>query len=150
MNLLKMQPGEFRLADVTAPYRALVFPALELFLYTGLCWTGIGWIAGSLRDATLEKACIAVWLFLVVFRFVVPVWKARRRRFIITNTRVIARNGAKVDSIPLADIAGVRRHRGGLGLGIRGYQQPLYFSDLPKSKKLERVLNQQLQSFSWR
>ena len=153
MNLMRMQPGEYRLVDVTGPYRALTFPFLELILVTGVLWIVIGWMDANAVDVAYRNAVVVLWALLGAWRFVLPLMRERRRRFIVTNTRVIARTGSKVDSIPLVDIAGVRRRRGGITLTIRGYDRVLYFPSLPSTKRIERTISEeleQLQLAAWR
>lgn len=140
MNLMTMRPGETSIVDVTAPLRVLIFPVLELILATGLTWMAIGWIDATNGDPVLHNGLVVVWLLLFIWRFLVPLRRARRCRFIVTNARIVARMGSKVDSIPLTDIAGVRRHRGGIFLSIRGYDRALYFPNLPKTKRIERSI----------
>lgn len=156
MGKLSMREGEVKRVDVTAPYRSFLFPVLELVLITGVCWMGIGWIDANTFDPTQRGAVLLAWALLALWRFVLPLMRARRRRFIVTNHRILARGGkfgAHTDSIPLRDVAGVRRRRGGITLAIRGYDRPLYFPDLPKPKKIERIIDdslQQLHSPIWR
>ncbi|MDY3126556.1 MAG: hypothetical protein SOW59_00280 [Corynebacterium sp.] len=158
MGVLTMGPGEVTHVDVTAPYRALTFPVLELILVTGVCWIGIGWLDAHMvaQDYLLRNTLVAAWLVLVLWRFVLPVIRQRRKRFIVTNRRIIARAAqlsSTVDSIPLRDIVGVRRRRGGITLAIRGYDRTLYFPDVARSKLVERALNQQIAELSspvWR
>lgn len=142
MGMMKMGQGEVIRADMTSPFRALIFPFLELILVTGLAWIAIGWCDTQGVDLALRNALVGVWAILAAWRFGVPLFKARRRRFIVTNQRVIARQGKKVDSIPLRDISGARRRRGGISLAIHGFERPLYFSDVPKAKKVEALLNE--------
>ena len=57
------------------------------------------------------------------------------------------------NSIPLHDIVGVRRRRGGISLAIRGYDRAIHFPDVPKTKRIEKLLNQQLSELAspiWR
>ena len=104
----------------------------------------------------LRNAVVAIWAGLSLWRFVLPVTRLRRKRFIVTNHRVIARAPTfqgQTDSIPLRDIVGVRRRRGGISLAIRGYDRALHFPDVPKTKRIEKLLNQQLSELAspiWR
>ena len=143
MGLMKMGQGEVKRADVSAPFRALIFPFLELILITGLLWIAIGWCDVQAVDPMLRNGLVAVWALLGIWRFVIPLFKARRKRFIVTNLRVIAREGKHVDSIPLTDIRGARRRRGGISLALHGYEKPMYFPSIPKAKRVEDILNEQ-------
>lgn len=156
MGALRRGKNEVTYVDVTAPFRSLTFPFLELIIVTGVCWMGIGWLdvnelpgqaAAFLTDRQARDGLLGLWAILVVWRFVLPLLRARRKRFVVTNQRVIARAGrlgARTDSIPFHDIVGVRRRRGGISLAIRGYDRPLYFPELPKTKAVERAIDEQL------
>lgn len=111
---MKMGRGEVVRVDMTAPYRALLFPFLELILITGLAWMAIGWADSYGLDVNLRNGIVGLWAVLSLWRFGLPLYRTRRRRFIVTNLRVIAREGSHVDSIPLRDIRGARRRRGGI------------------------------------
>ena len=145
-----MAKGEIAHADVTTPFRALTFPVLELILITGICGIAAGWADNNLPDPQVHNLIVLVWVVAATWRFLLPVLRARRKRFIVTNRRVIARAGTfrgPTDSIPLSDIVGVRRRRGGISLAIRGYDRALYFPQLPKAKKIERIVDEQLREF---
>lgn len=142
MGIMKMGQGEVIRADMTTPFRALLFPFLELILVTGLAWIAIGWCDRQGVDLVVRNSIVGLWAILAAWRFGLPLVKARRRRFIVTNRRVIARHGAKVDSIPLNDIRGARRRRGGISLAIHGFERPLYFPDVPKTKRVAGLLNE--------
>lgn len=146
---LAIKPDEQVLVDMTAPTSALVFPFLEVILLTGVAWMGIGWLdnpynlpelATSVFDPVLlRNSVVTVWLVLVVWRFVLPLLRSRKQRFIVTNQRIVARPAkltAKVDSIPLGQVLDVARRRKGISLAVRGFSYPLYFGGVPKSKKV--------------
>ncbi|WIM72959.1 hypothetical protein QP028_04160 [Corynebacterium suedekumii] len=82
-------------ADLTAPLHTLTFPVLELILITGLCWMGIGWLdqPGQVIDIQLRNGVVLLWALLVLWRFVLPLLRARRRRFMLTDRRIIVRAG---------------------------------------------------------
>lgn len=149
MSLLRLGPNEIVRADMTAPARTLVFPFLELVLITGVCWIGIGYLdqPGLAVDPVLRNAVVGLWAVLAVWRFVLPLLRARRQRFVVTDRRIIARAGtfrSRVDSIPLRDVHFVRRYRTGLSVSIYGHDRPLYFADVPRAKKLERLITEPL------
>lgn len=142
MNLMQMGRGEVVRADMTAPFRTLLFPFLELIVITGVCWIAIGWCDYNGVELALRNGLVALWALLAAWRFIVPLVKARRKRFIVTNLRVIARDGKRVDSIPLTDIRGARRRRGGISLALHGWERPLYFPAVPKAKRIEEILTE--------
>ena len=146
---LSIKPDEQVLVDMIAPNSNLVFPFLEVVLLTGLAWMGIGWLDNPhnlaqlntelLDPALLHNSVVAVWMLLVVWRFVLPLLRNRKQRFIVTNQRIVARPAkltAKVDSIPLHQVLDVARRRKGISLAVRGFSYPLYFGGVPKSKKV--------------
>lgn len=151
---LAIKPDEQVLVDMTAPTSALVFPFLEVILLTGVAWMGIGWLdnpynlpevaTGVFDPVLLRNSVVTVWLVLVVWRFVLPLLRSRKQRFIVTNQRIVARPAkltAKVDSIPLGQVLDVARRRKGISLAVRGFSYPLYFGGVPKSKKVVGAIN---------
>ena len=154
---LAIKPDEQVLVDMTAPTSTLVFPFLEVILLTGVAWMGIGWLdnppslpdlaAGVFGPVLLHNSVVTVWLVLVVWRFVLPLLRSRKQRFIVTNQRIVARPAkltAKVDSIPLGQVLDVARRRKGISLAVRGFSYPLYFGGVPKSKKVFGEINNAL------
>ncbi|MDY5785252.1 MULTISPECIES: PH domain-containing protein [unclassified Corynebacterium] len=142
---MKLSEGEVVLADTCGPLTGLIFPLLELIVVTGLCWMAIGWMDVNGIDAIFRNAVVGLWALLALLRFVMPVARSRRRRFTVTNRRVIARGGAgRADSIPLQQIHSARTARGGVSLAVYGFERPLHYADVGKAKKVQRVLNAQL------
>ena len=47
-----MGQGEVKRADVSAPFRALIFPFLELILITGLLWICLLYTSDAADDST--------------------------------------------------------------------------------------------------
>ncbi|SDS39509.1 hypothetical protein SAMN04488539_1590 [Corynebacterium timonense] len=142
-----MRDGEVVLADTCEPTSGLVFPLLESIVLTGVCWIVIGWMDVNPIDPFFRNLVVVVWLVLLVTRFVRPVVAARRRRFLVTNQRVMARSGrGGVDSIPLDHIHSAQRSRAGLTLWVRGYDRPLFYPAVGRAKKVQKVLNGQLKS----
>ncbi|MGP6173803.1 PH domain-containing protein [Corynebacterium sp. A21] len=151
MSGFQLEPGEQVRIDLTSPLSSLTFPVLELILITGLCWMGIGYfdrpdLAGTI-PLDLRNAVVVIWLLLATWRFLLPVARSRRRRFVVTDQRVIVRAGtfqAKADSIPMHQIQGVNRRRNRISLVLGGFERPLYFRDVPKAKKVATVINQSM------
>lgn len=152
MGLMRLGPDEWVRADMTAPARTLVFPFLETVATTGVLWMAIGYLDNpsvAWSEPILRNLLVAVWALLFVVRFLVPVLKARRKRFIVTNHRVIARAPglrSKVDSIPLRQIHSARRYRGGISVAVFGLDRPVYFPEVPKTKKMEAMIAQSLRA----
>lgn len=151
MGLFQPGQGEVVRADLTSPMRTLTFPVLELILVTGLSWMLIGWLdrPDMVVDPQLRTAVLIIWLVLAVWRFVLPLLRARRRRFVITDRRIVVRAGglwSRADSIPFRDIRTVKRRRNGISLAISGHDRPLYFPDMPRSKKVAGMIENSLPS----
>ena len=123
------------------------FPLLELILITGVAWIAIGWADVNIFNPLVHNGLVVLWGVLAAWRFLLPLVRARRKRFIVTNQRVIAREGKRTASVPMGDIAGVRRRRGGISLAIRGYDRAMYFPELPKNRKLERIIDDAVQEY---
>lgn len=146
MSWPRLQPGEWVYADVTSPPGVLGFPLLEMIAYTGLVWMAIGYLdnpSAIMLDPMIRPALLGLWALLVLWRFVLPLVRSRRRRFIVTNYRIIARPDrlrSRGESIPLRDIHSARRHRGGMSVAVFGYDRPLYFPQVGKPRKVETVL----------
>lgn len=138
--------GEDVLADVAAPLSTLIFPLLELIVITGVAWIAIGWMDGTPGvDAVVRNAVVAAWAVIAAWRFGVPVVRSRRRRFVVTDHRILARGRAGgVDSIPHRQIHSARRERGGITVAIYGYERPIHFEQVGKSRAIERVIGEQL------
>ncbi|MCT1409598.1 hypothetical protein QPX20_01140 [Corynebacterium accolens] len=141
MGLMKMGQGEVKRADVSAPFRALVFPFLELILITGVLWIAIGWCDAEGVEPILRNGLVVLWAGLSTWRFLIPLYKARRKRFIVTNRRVIVREGRYIDSIPLEDIRGARKRRGGISIALNGWDRAMYFPTVAKSKQVAEIIN---------
>ena len=144
--VFRVGEDEVVLADVCAPLSSLTFPLLELVALTGVAWMAIGWMDVTPHiDPGMRNIVVLIWAMLALWRFVLPLVSSRRRRFVVTDKRVLARGrrGA-VDSIPLRQIHSVRRERGGLGVALYGYAQPVRFDRVGKTRAVEKVLQAQL------
>ena len=139
----QLEEGELVLADVTSPLSSLIFPLLELVLVTGVAWIAIGWMdVTPAVGVAARNALVGVWALLVLWRFVLPVVRARRRRLVVTDRRVLVRGprGA-VDSIPHRQIHSARRAKGGLDIAVHGFGRPLHYESVGKAKQVERLIN---------
>ena len=134
---------EFVLADVTAPVSDLIFPLLELILITGVCWIAIGWMdVNPTVPVVARNATVILWLALSTWRFLVPVIGGRRRRFVVTDRRVLARGrSGKVDSIPHAQIHSAQRDAGGLNITVYGFPRPIRFDQVGRTRQVEKLIN---------
>lgn len=146
---LDLSPRERVYFDVTSPLFDLTFSVIEAVLITGICWMGIGFLdrPGVAFNPAGRSMLLVGWLLLLVWRLFLPFLRARRRRFIITNHRILshpASLGGKLDSIPLDSITGVQRRGSAIGLGVAGYPAVLWFHKIPKTRKAIQLLEQLL------
>lgn len=145
MKQFQLGQDEVVRADVTAPASSLFFPFLELLLVTGLSWIAIGYLdqPGSQMPVEIRNGVVLFWALLAVWRFVLPLIRARRSRFVVTNQRVLVRAPtlrSRVDSIPLRQIHSVGRRRRDLSVSVWGLDRPLYFPGVPKAKRIEQLI----------
>ena len=126
------------------PLRSLAFPFLELIILTALSWMLIGWMDSTGVGADLRNLVVLIWAVLALWRFLQPVIRLRRRRFVVTNKRVVVMQGRSVESIPFVQIRSAHRYRGGLNIGVFGYAQPVYFPDVGRTKRVEELIRRQL------
>ncbi|WP_311201347.1 hypothetical protein [Corynebacterium sp. p3-SID1056] len=138
--------GEQVLVDVCAPLSTLTFPLMELIVITGVAWIAIGWMDVTPGiDPALRNLAVALWALLALWRFVGPLVASRRRRFMLTDRRILARGrrGA-VDSIPLEQIHSARRVKGGISVAVYGYDRPLVFDQVGKARAVDKALQKAL------
>lgn len=138
--------GEQVLVDVCAPLSTLTFPFMELIVITGVAWIAIGWMDVTPGiDPALRNLVVVLWALLALWRFVGPLVASRRRRFMLTDRRILARGrrGA-VDSIPLEQIHSARRVKGGISVAVYGYDRPLVFEDVGKARAVDKALQKAL------
>ncbi|MBV7282787.1 hypothetical protein [Corynebacterium sp. TAE3-ERU30] len=140
--------------DATTPVTGLTFPALELVLWTGLAWIAIGFfdrLPGSpgyeqvgYFPAETRGLVLLLWVLLVLWRFVLPVVRARRRRFTVTTQRVVVRGPAlraRSQSIGMRYIYRASKQRGAVVLEVAGQPHPMVFRGVPKSKQAVKAIN---------
>lgn len=146
MAKIKLGRGEVVLADMAPPMRGLVFPFLELIIATALSWMVVGWMDTAGVDAGIRNAVVGIWFLIVLWRFVLPLVRLRRQRFVVTNKRVMFVPGGRgrTESIPLMQIRGVRRRRGGLDIGVLGYGEAVHFPDVGRAKRVQALIEGQL------
>ncbi|WP_087116101.1 hypothetical protein [Corynebacterium urinipleomorphum] len=146
MAKIKLGRGEVVLADMAPPMRGLIFPFLELIIATALSWMLVGWMDASGMDTGIRNAVVCIWFLIVLWRFVLPLIRMRRQRFVVTNKRVIFVPGGRgrTESIPLMQIRGVRRRRGGIDVGVLGYGEAVHFPDVGRAKRVQALIEGQL------
>lgn len=152
---MRLSPAELNAGvrvDVTSPLRALIVPAAELIALTGVVWILLGFIdAGSIPvDTRTRNWIVGLWATFGGLRFVLGVLRARRRRIILTNQRLLVRNAGlrgSTTEIPLPSIREMYRHRGTISLSIHGHDRLLVLPKVPKAKKVHVALSQEISRY---
>ena len=150
-------PGEHVLVDVRAPLREMVFPFLEMIAATGVLWIIIGWFdatdAGRYGVGPLHlppewrNGFVFLWVVLVIWRFVLPLLRKRRRRMIVTDRRIIFRADgfrSRPRSLAMSAVTWAEKERGGLAVYLQDSDLPVYYGGLPKIRKIARMINDPL------
>ncbi|MGI0541410.1 hypothetical protein KIP68_03715 [Corynebacterium aquatimens] len=134
---------------MSPPAWQMVRPILEVLAATALFWLAIGFLdrPSTGVDVLIRNCVVAAWAIVVLWRFLLPLLRTRGQRFVVTNRRIVALSGTsnKVDSIPLAQIRSVHCYRGGLNVGLIGYPAPVYFKKVGRVRRVEELINRQLQ-----
>lgn len=139
-------------------WKMLLGPALLFILVTAVAGFGLGVAQRNLDGATLLWVVIAivvVWAALVCWRVVPPLLKWKFTHFIVTDRRVIVREGVLTHSgidVPVARISNVQfRHglidrflRTGTLLVVAASDDPLEFNDIPNVQKVHALLYHQV------
>lgn len=153
----ELRPHEYCYLDLTSPLSTMIFPLIETLVWTGLCWIAVGYfdrlpnevgyVPASDLPHSLRSLLVLVWLVVLVWRFILPLARARMWRLMVTNQRIMSRPAAlsgKVESLELGYVYRVRRKRKQLLVEVAGRGLPLVFYDVPKTKKVADVINRQL------
>lgn len=145
----KLERGERVLVDLTEPLFSLTHKVAQNIIVTAVVWVIVGLFDRPNQayvDPTVRNGLVAVWLLYLLFQLVIPVWKSRRRLFIVTTQRVIVRLPRftrRVDSIPLRDVYAVRRSRSTIQFSVLGHYRPLQFHHVARAKKVAAIIEQQ-------
>ena len=145
---------EHVLADVKAPLREMVFPFLEMIVVTGVLWIIIGWFdaadAGRYGVGPLHlppewrNGFVLLWAVLVLWRFLLPLLRKRRRRMIVTDRRIIFRGDgfrARPRTLSMSAVTWAEKERGLLAVYLRDSDVPVCYRGLPKVRRIARIIN---------
>ncbi|MGA9871504.1 MAG: PH domain-containing protein [Rhodococcus sp. (in: high G+C Gram-positive bacteria)] len=139
-------------------WKMLVLPALTFILATAVAGFAIGLIPAKLTDSSATIAYVVVlvlWAVVVGWRCVAPLISWRCTHFIVTDRRVLIRQGVITHSgidIPMGRISNVQfRHAlvdRMLGTGTliiaSASDDPLEFDDIPRVQRVHSLLYQQV------
>ncbi|OZF07281.1 PH domain-containing protein [Rhodococcoides fascians] len=139
-------------------WKMLVLPAATFIVVTALAGFGIG-LASARMDGTASTTAVivvaVVWAALVAWRCVAPLISWKCTHFIVTDRRVLIRQGVITHSgidIPMSRISNVQFRHGlvdrMLGTGTliiaSASDDPLEFDDIPRVQRVHSLLYQQV------
>lgn len=137
------------------PHRKmLVVPAIVFVLASAVAGFALGFAGSKLSDAALTvatAAIAAVWIAAVIWRSVVPFVRWQSTHFIVTDRRVLVREGVLTHTgidIPLNRISNVAFRHGLLDRIVRtgtlviasAAEEPLEFDDVPNVARVHALL----------
>ncbi|MDJ0361650.1 PH domain-containing protein [Rhodococcus sp. H29-C3] len=139
-------------------WKMLVLPALSFILVTAVAGFLIGLISVKLDGSSSTVASIVtavLWAIIVAWRCIAPLIGWRCTHFIVTDRRVLIRQGVITHSgidIPMGRISNVQFRHGlidrMLGTGTliiaSASDDPLEFDDIPRVQRVHSLLYQQV------
>ncbi|OZC83186.1 hypothetical protein CH274_05645 [Rhodococcus sp. 06-418-5] len=139
-------------------WKMLVLPSVTFVLVTGLAGVGLGVASARLESTAANVAMIAtavLWVAIVVWRCLVPLISWKCTHFIVTDRRVLIRQGVLTHSgidIPMSRISNVQFRHGLLDRMLRtgtliiasASDDPLEFDDIPHVQRVHSLLYQQV------
>ncbi|MFB8273946.1 PH domain-containing protein [Nocardia colli] len=139
-------------------WKMLFWPIVTLIVITALAGFAGGLASRKAEGTTrtvLLIAVLAVWLIVVVWRCVAPVLSWKSTHFIITDRRVLVRQGVLTHTgidIPMSRISSVQFRHGlfdrMLGTGTliieSSSSEPLEFDDIPAVQKVHALMYHQV------
>ncbi|MBY6678095.1 MULTISPECIES: PH domain-containing protein [unclassified Rhodococcus (in: high G+C Gram-positive bacteria)] len=147
-------------------WKMLVLPVLTFLVATLLAGFLVGLIGRSLESTARSAALIAVavvWLGLIAWRTAVPVLRWRSTHFVVTDRRVLVRQGVLSHSgidIPVRRVSNVQFRHGlldrllktGTLVIVASSDDPLEFDDIPDVERVHSLLYHQVfdsQNHGW-
>jgi membrane protein YdbS with pleckstrin-like domain len=136
-------------------WKRLIGPVLLLLLATAAAGFGLGVVNHTDWDQMAKNIVMVVvgviWLILIGWLTLWPLWSWRTTHFVITDRRVMFRHGVMTRSgidIPLARINSVEFRHGLLDRMVRtgtlivesASQDPLEFHDIPRVEQVHSLL----------
>ncbi|MFY2788229.1 PH domain-containing protein [Rhodococcus sp. KRD162] len=139
-------------------WKMLILPSITFVLVTGIAGVALGAASARLESTAANVAMIAVavvWAALVGWRCLVPLISWKCTHFIVTDRRVLIRQGVITHSgidIPMSRISNVQFRHGlldrMLGTGTliiaSASDDPLEFDDIPRVQRVHSLLYQQV------
>ncbi|MBY4128714.1 PH domain-containing protein [Rhodococcus fascians] len=139
-------------------WKMLILPSITFVLVTGVAGVALGVSSARLQSTAADIATIAtavVWAAIVGWRCLIPVITWKCTHFIVTDRRVLIRQGVLTHSgidIPMSRISNVQFRHGlldrMLGTGTliiaSASDDPLEFDDIPHVQRVHSLLYQQV------
>ncbi|MFG1793924.1 PH domain-containing protein [Nocardia sp. NPDC049149] len=140
-------------------WKMLFWPIVTLVVVTALAGFAGGFAARKAPAGTAQTvlliAILAIWLIIVVWRCVAPILSWKSTHFIITDRRLMVRQGVLTHSgidIPMSRISSVQFRHGlfdrMLGTGTliieSSSSEPLEYDDIPSVQQVHSLLYHQV------
>ncbi|WP_018023431.1 PH domain-containing protein [Corynebacterium ulceribovis] len=135
--------------DTNPSFGELTWPALELVLFSGVAAMAIGvlhrGVLNTQESYMAQQFVFVVWLFLVLWRTVLPALSWLGTRFLVTDRRVMLRRGVlkrRVEDIWYGEMTGVSRRGSTLLVRMHPQERPVPFEHLPNTKGIVRLVQE--------
>ncbi|MCJ0976747.1 PH domain-containing protein [Rhodococcus sp. ARC_M12] len=139
-------------------WKMLILPSITFVIATGVAGVALGAASARLESTAANVAMIAaavLWAVIVGWRCLVPLISWKCTHFIVTDRRVLIRQGVLTHSgidIPMSRISNVQfRHglvdrmlRTGTLIIASASDDPLEFDDIPQVQRVHSLLYQQV------
>ncbi|MEH6793842.1 MAG: PH domain-containing protein [Rhodococcus sp. (in: high G+C Gram-positive bacteria)] len=139
-------------------WKMLILPSITFVIVTGVAGVALGAASARLESTAANVAMIAtavLWAVIVGWRCLVPLISWKCTHFIVTDRRVLIRQGVLTHSgidIPMSRISNVQfRHglvdrmlRTGTLIIASASDDPLEFDDIPQVQRVHSLLYQQV------
>ena len=139
-------------------WKMLILPSITFVLVTGVAGVALGVASARLESTAANVAMIAtavLWAAIVGWRCLVPLISWKCTHFIVTDRRVLIRQGVLTHSgidIPMSRISNVQFRHGLIDRMLRtgtliiasASDDPLEFDDIPHVQRVHSLLYQQV------
>ncbi|AZA12890.1 hypothetical protein ACFPVT_02510 [Corynebacterium choanae] len=141
--------------DLCAPLHTLTFDVCKLIVVTGVAWMAIGAVD---RQPPLinvppytHNLLVVLWLIGVLFTFIIPLIRSRRRRLMVTDDQLILHNYGGVsgrDVIQLREVSQISRRRKTLYLQFGVDGRTVAIEQVAQAKQVAAVLTDRITAVS--
>lgn len=146
-----MDPDEEVLLDLNPVFGRLFMPTMELILITGVAWILIGFIDGPYIGSGdlmgVRTVLLVGWVAMIAWRVGLPVLRWLRERTVVTDRRLLMRDGSRVSSVELRAIRSVDRKGSEVRVRAAG-APPIVLYDVPSARKISRIIDRRSRNWA--